>query len=85
MRIAVIGGTGLIGTRLVARSARGVTLTRAGERFLVHAERALRAIEAGVTEIDELNERPRGTVSVGAIPTVRTDFLSGHVTIGWPG
>lgn len=59
-----------IGTRLVARSARGITLTRAGERFLVHAERALRAIEAGVTEVDELNEKPRGTVSLGVIPTV---------------
>ncbi len=59
-----------VGARLVARSPRGVTLTRAGERFLIHAERALRALEAGVTEVEELNERPRGAVTIGAIPTV---------------
>jgi DNA-binding transcriptional LysR family regulator len=69
-----------IGARLVARSARGITLTRAGERFLVHAERALRAIEAGFTEVDELNERPRGTVTIGAIPTVGAYVLPAIVS-----
>jgi len=69
-----------IGTRLVARSARGITLTRAGERFLVHAERALRAIEAGVTEVDELNEKPHGTVAIGAIPTVGAYVLPAVVS-----
>jgi DNA-binding transcriptional LysR family regulator len=59
-----------VGARLVVRAARGVSLTRAGERFLVHAERALRALEAGVTEVDELAEKPHGAVAIGAMPTV---------------
>src|SRR3954451_6907787 len=58
-----------VGTRLVVRAARGVSLTRAGERFLVHAELALRSLEAGVIEVDELSEKPHGTVAIGAMPT----------------
>lgn len=58
-----------VGARLVVRASRGVALTQAGERFLAHAERALRAVEAGVTEIEELTEKPHGVVAIGAMPT----------------
>lgn len=64
-----------VGARLVVRSPRGVQLTRAGERFLEHAERALRALEAGVSEVDELTDRPHGTVTIGAISTVSAYVL----------
>ncbi|MGZ3421150.1 MAG: LysR family transcriptional regulator [Polyangiales bacterium] len=64
-----------VGTRLVVRAARGISLTRAGDRFLVHAERALRSLEAGVTEVDELSEKPHGTVAIGAMPTVGSYVL----------
>lgn len=64
-----------VGSRLVVRSARGASLTPAGERFVVHAERALRAIEVGVSEVDELTEAPHGAVAIGTMPTVSTHFL----------
>src|SRR5262245_30572988 len=59
-----------VGTRLVARTPRGVILTRAGARFLVHAERALRSLEAGVLEVSELSEKPHGAVAIGTMPSV---------------
>ncbi|MBX7197043.1 MAG: LysR family transcriptional regulator [Sandaracinaceae bacterium] len=64
-----------VAARLVVRTPRGVQLTRAGERFLEHAERALRALQAGITEVGELHERPQGTVTVGAIATVAAYVL----------
>ena len=36
-----------LGARLVVRGARGAVLTDAGERFLVHARRALDALTSG--------------------------------------
>jgi DNA-binding transcriptional LysR family regulator len=70
-----------VGARLVVRAARGVSLTRAGERFLVHAERALRSLEAGATEVDELSEKPHGTVAIGAMPTVGAYVLPDVISI----
>lgn len=70
-----------VGARLVVRAARGISLTRAGERFLVHAERALRSLEAGVTEVDELSEKPHGTVAIGAMPTVGAYVLPDVIAV----
>lgn len=64
-----------VGARLVARGARGIVLTRAGERFLVHAERALRAVEAGMLEVEDLTETPHGAVAIGTMPSVSAHVL----------
>jgi DNA-binding transcriptional LysR family regulator len=59
-----------LGAKLVIRTPGGVVLTSAGERFLRHAELALAAITAGMTELDDLSGKPRGTVALGSTPTV---------------
>jgi DNA-binding transcriptional LysR family regulator len=48
---------GLVGTRLLERSARGVTMTAAGERLYTHAQR----IAAGMDELTGLLEQIRGS------------------------
>jgi DNA-binding transcriptional LysR family regulator len=64
-----------VAARLVVRSPRGTVLTRAGERFLEHAERALRAVDAGTGAVAELAERPAGLLTIGTMPTVGAYFL----------
>jgi DNA-binding transcriptional LysR family regulator len=59
-----------VGAKLLVRSPDGVTLTEAGARFLPHAEQALAALDAGLTEVGELAGEPRGTVAVGTLATV---------------
>jgi DNA-binding transcriptional LysR family regulator len=58
------------GAKLVVRSPEGAVLTEAGARFLPHAERALGAVDAALTEVAELAGEPRGTVAIGTLATV---------------
>jgi LysR family transcriptional activator of glutamate synthase operon len=58
------------GAKLVVRSPEGAVLTEAGARFLAHAERALAAVDAALTEVAELSGEPRGTVAIGTLATV---------------
>lgn len=62
-------------TKLVIRGPQSVTLTVAGERFLLHAERALAAFDSGIGELEDLEGKPRGVVSLGAMPTIGTCVL----------
>jgi DNA-binding transcriptional LysR family regulator len=64
-----------VGTKLLVRTSRGVSLTEAGERFLLHAQRALDALRRGIDELQELSTKPRGTVTLGALPTVGAYLL----------
>src|SRR5262245_4327820 len=59
-----------LGAKLVVRGPREVVLTEAWTRFVVRAEQALLAIDAGVSEVTELGGSPRGSVTVGALPTI---------------
>ncbi len=74
----------VVGARLVGRSARGVVLTRAGERFLVHAERTLRSFEAGIAEVEELTEHPHGAIAIGVMPSVGAYLLPGALAVFVP-
>src|SRR6476620_9927941 len=53
-----------IGTQLLERTTRRVSLTRAGEQFLPHAHAALEALELAVRSVSET------TVQRGALVTV---------------
>jgi DNA-binding transcriptional LysR family regulator len=64
-----------LGVRLLVRAPGGAVLTDAGERFLPHARRALEALSAGASELEELTTTPRGTVSMGTLGTVGTYLL----------
>ena len=58
------------GAKLVVPSPEGAVLTEAGARFLPHAERALGAVDAALTEVTELSGEPRGAVAIGTLATV---------------
>ena len=54
-----------VGTRLFTRTARGVTLTAAGEAFLPHAEAALREVDRARTAARRVRQGDLGTIRVG--------------------
>lgn len=54
-----------VGTRLFTRTARGVTLTAAGEAFLPHAEAALREVERARTAARRVSHGDLGTIRIG--------------------
>lgn len=64
-----------VSAKLVVRAPDGVVLTEAGERFLVHAERALASLESGVTQLAEMAGTPKGSVVLGTLPTVAAYVL----------
>jgi len=64
-----------LGTRLLVRTPRGVVLTGAGERYLVHAQRALDALQRGASELTALSGKASGLVALGTLPTVGAYLL----------
>src|SRR5262249_16054578 len=64
-----------LGTRLLVRTPRGVVLTGSGERYLVHAQRALDALQRGASELTALSGKASGLVALGTLPTVGAYLL----------
>src|SRR6266542_6932791 len=64
-----------LGTRLLARDARGVTLTPAGEVLLRHAEAVLEQLRQAEIEVQAVAgvERPR--LRVGAFPSAAASMM----------
>ncbi|MFI5184834.1 MAG: LysR family transcriptional regulator [Vicinamibacteria bacterium] len=65
-----------LGLRLLARTTRAVAPTDAGERLLAQLGPALRDIEAALTDVGRLRERPAGIVRLIAPPIVLATILS---------
>src|SRR5260221_11713149 len=59
-----------LGLRLLARTTRAVAPTDAGERLLAQLGPALHDIEAALTDVGRLRERPAGVVRLIAPPIV---------------
>ena len=55
-----------LGVRLLARTTRAVAPTEAGERLLAQLRPALDEIEAALTEVGRLREKPAGTIRLFA-------------------
>jgi DNA-binding transcriptional LysR family regulator len=55
-----------LGVRLLARTTRNVATTDAGERLLAQLRPALDEIEAALTEVGRLREKPAGTIRLFA-------------------
>lgn len=55
-----------LGARLLVRGARQVVLTDAGERFLPRARNMLAELAAGMAAVQELEQEPRGVLTVTA-------------------
>src|SRR5258708_509521 len=61
-----------LGTRLFARSGRGIVLTPAGEELLRHAERLLALLEETASVVHEIHALERGSVLIGASTSAGT-------------
>jgi DNA-binding transcriptional LysR family regulator len=61
--------------QLFERTGRGVRLTDVGRAFLPHAERALRALEEGVQELEGTREATSGRLSIGSAPAISAYVL----------
>ena len=59
-----------LGGKLFDRLGRSVRLTEAGRAFIPHARAILEQMEAARSSVSDKNADLRGSVSVGAIPTV---------------
>src|SRR5262245_11060696 len=59
-----------VGQRLLVRNGRGVGLTAAGERLLVHARAMLDTSRRARDELRDLDENPGGRVTIGMPPRV---------------
>src|SRR5688572_3411728 len=59
-----------VGTALLDRLPRGVSLTEAGQVLLRHAERIFAAERAAEAELAELSGLMRGRLSIGASTTI---------------
>lgn len=68
-----------LGQRLFNRMKRGVKLTAAGESFLPRALRILEEVEAARREAEDTQTLVRGTVTVGALPTIAPYLLPGVI------
>src|SRR5437763_1766181 len=64
-----------LGAPLFNRMKRHVTLTEAGKTFLPHAKAVLQRLEEARLEVQELSGMRKGTLSVGAPPSVGTHLL----------
>jgi LysR family hydrogen peroxide-inducible transcriptional activator len=64
-----------LGGPLILRSRQGARLTPRGEIFRVRAAEALRQLESGRYELEELSGLRRGTVSLGCLPTTGAYLL----------
>ncbi|HEV2386167.1 MAG TPA: LysR substrate-binding domain-containing protein [Candidatus Acidoferrales bacterium] len=64
-----------LGAKLFDRFPRSARLTRFGQTFLARAEAILRQVGAARTEIQEMAGDERGTVTIGAIPTIAPYLL----------
>src|SRR6266705_1743209 len=65
-----------LGLRLLARTTRSVAPTNAGERLLTQLHPALHDIQAALTEVGRLREKPAGVVRLIAPPIVLATLLS---------
>jgi LysR family hydrogen peroxide-inducible transcriptional activator len=67
-----------LGAKLFDRLGRSVRLTEAGRAFLPHARRILEQMELARASVSEQNADFRGSVTVGAIPTVAPYLLANY-------
>ena len=64
-----------LGVRLFHRSTRKLTLTEAGERFLVEIGDTLDTLQAAIAAISTDHSEPAGTLKVSMAPTVGMTYL----------
>src|SRR5580693_1807847 len=69
-----------LGTKLFDRLGRSIRLTEAGRAFLPHARSILGQMEMARSSVADKCADIRGSVAVGAIPTVAPYLMPGYTT-----
>ena len=64
-----------LGARLLQRSTRNVSLTEAGRHYLPHAQALLEAHESGSAVLNQLTQRPSGTLRLTAPLVLTTLYI----------
>lgn len=64
-----------VGVPLLQRSGRSIRLTHYGEKFLHRVERAFCEIDQGRLELDDMAKPEKGTVALGFLRTLGTEFV----------
>lgn len=64
-----------VGQPLLRRRPRGIVPTEAGMVLAAHARRILRQMEAAQSDLDDLTAGKRGSLVIGAFPSVASSFL----------
>ena len=64
-----------LGVRLLTRTTRSVSPTEAGERLLLNVGPRLEEIEAEITAVSDLGDKPAGTIRITAIDHVIESLL----------
>lgn len=64
-----------VGIALVERRGRGVTLTPAGQRLVLHADRIFAVVEEARTDIAELQNIVAGELRIAAQPSAASSFI----------
>ncbi len=78
-----------LGTRLLDRTSRGVTLTPAGQAFLHHGRQVLHQLERLQADLQEYSKGAKGHVRLFAntnatsefLPAVLRTYLTGHPNV----
>ncbi|KAB2803101.1 LysR family transcriptional regulator [Brucella anthropi] len=65
-----------LGASLFQRHNGGVSLTVAGQRFLRHAQKALRQIEHGAKDVATIGRAEAGQIKIGIFSSLASGFLS---------
>lgn len=68
-----------LGERLFERTAKGMVLTDAGDTLVPHARLLLHEMEAASEALQALRGLRRGTVRIGALPTISRGILANAV------
>lgn len=64
-----------LGSKLLERSARGVSATAVGNKFYVHAKSVLRHVDRGVAEVQRSTQGGPLIMSIGTTPSFIDDLL----------
>lgn len=70
-----------VGQPLLRRRARGIVPTEAGSVLVGHARKVLRQLEAAESDLNALAEGRKGSLIVGAFPTLAASFLPGVLEV----
>ena len=69
-----------LGTKLIQRTTRSLSITGAGETFYQRSREVLAALEAAETEVTDHSKAPRGRVTVASTNGFAMRFLKAHLS-----